>query len=102
MKKLSIVQKKQQAAVLAAVTALEQQALTELTGAVQSWFSFDYEAFPISLLVRVQFADEAALSAAQPELALWQKRFSGLMLKRGVILKDMRKHLVFTTLSPDD
>ncbi|MEH8019869.1 MULTISPECIES: hypothetical protein [Rheinheimera] len=102
MKKLSIVQKKQQQYVMSAVTALEQQALTELAGVVQCWFSFDYEAFPISLLARVQFAEQAALDAAQPQLALWQKRFSGLMLKRGVILKDMRKHLVFTTLSPDD
>ncbi|WP_372627506.1 hypothetical protein [Arsukibacterium sp.] len=102
MKKLSKVQLKQQALVLAAVTALEQQALQQLPGVVQCWFSLEYEAFPGSLLVRLQFSDDAALQAAQPQLLLWQKRFSGLMLKRGVVLKDMRKHLVFTCLSPDD
>lgn len=102
MKKLSAVQLKQQAAVLAAVETLEQQAIAELPGTVQGWFSLEYEAFPISLLVRLQFATEETLAAAQPQLLIWQKRFSGLMLKKGVILKDMRKHLVFTCLSPED
>lgn len=102
MKKLSAVQLKQQAAVLSAVEALEQQAITELAGAVQGWFSLEYEAFPISLLVRLQFNSEEALAGAQPQLLVWQKRFSGLMLKKGVILKDMRKHLVFTCMGPDD
>ena len=102
MKKLSAVQLKQQAAVLAAVEALEQQAMAELPGAVQGWFSLEYEAFPISLLVRLQFDTDDALTAAQPQLLVWQKRFSGLMLKKGVILKDMRKHLVFTCMGPED
>jgi hypothetical protein len=102
MKKLSVVQQKQQALVLAAVTALETLALAELPAAVQCWFSLEYEAFPGSLLVRVQFTDDAALEAAQPQLPAWQRRFSGLMLKRGVVLKDMRKHLVFTCMSPED
>ncbi|WP_337879505.1 hypothetical protein [Rheinheimera sp.] len=102
MKKLSAVQQKQQAAVMAAVTSLEQQALTELAGLVQCWFSLEYEAFPGSLLVRLQFSDDAALEQAQPQLLAWQKKFSGLMLKKGVVLKEMRKHLVMTTLGPDD
>ncbi|MDX1392222.1 MAG: hypothetical protein R3241_07575 [Rheinheimera sp.] len=102
MKKLSKVQQKQQAAVLDAVTALEQQALVELPGAVQCWFSLEYEAFPASILVRLQFAAQPYLDAAQPQLLTWQKRLSALMLKKGVVLKDMRKHLVFTLNSPDD
>lgn len=102
MKKLSKVQLKQQAAVLAAVTALEQQALTELPGTVQCWFSMEYEAFPGSLLVRVQLAEQAALDTAQPQLLVWQKRLSGLLLKKGIVLKDLRKHLVFTLSGPDD
>ena len=102
MKKLSAVQLKQQAAVLSAVETLEQQAIAELTGVIQGWFSLEYEAFPASLLVRLQFATEEALAEAQPQLLVWQKRFSGLMLKKGVILKDMRKHLVFTCMAPDD
>ncbi|MDX1678629.1 hypothetical protein [Arsukibacterium sp.] len=101
MKKLSKVQFKQQAAVLAAVTALEQQAKRELPAVVQGWFSLEYEAFPGSLLVRLQFTDSAALQLAQPQLLVWQKRFSALMLKKGVVLKDMRRHLVFTLNSPD-
>lgn len=102
MKKLSKVQLKQQAAVLDAVTTLEQQALAELPGAVQCWFSMEYEAFPLSLLVRLQFSEQVMLDAAQPQLLTWQRRLSGLMLKKGVVLKDMRKHLVFTLNSPDD
>lgn len=102
MKKLSKVQLKQQAAVMAAVTSLEQQALAELAGVVQAWFSMEYEAFPGSLLVRLQFAEQAQLEAAQPQLLLWQKRLSALMLKKGFVLKDLRKHLVFTLSGPED
>lgn len=102
MKKLSVVQLKQQAAVLDAVTKLEQQALLDLPGAVQCWFSLEYEDFPVSLLVRLQFTEQAMLDTAQPQLLVWQKRLSGLLLKKGIVLKDMRKHLVFTLSSPDD
>ncbi len=87
---------------MAAVTSLEQQALAELAGVVQAWFSMEYEAFPGSLLVRLQFAEQAQLEAAQPQLLLWQKRLSALMLKKGYVLKDLRKHLVFTLSGPDD
>lgn len=100
MKKLSAVQVKQQAHVLAAVTELEQLAQNELTGFVQGWFSMEYQNFPGSLLVRLQFTDDTSLTAAQPQLLLWQKRFSALMVKRGVILKDMRRHLVMTCEAP--
>ncbi|WP_240224489.1 hypothetical protein [Rheinheimera hassiensis] len=102
MKKLSVVQQKQQAAVLDAVTELEQQALVDLPGTVQCWFSLEYEAFPVSLLVRLQFTEQAMLDTAQPQLLAWQRRLSGLLLKKGIVLKDMRKHLVFTLNSPDD
>ena len=102
MKKLSKVQLKQQAAVLDAVTKLEQQALLDLPGVVQCWFSLEYEAFPVSLLVRLQFTEQVMLDAAQPQLLAWQKRLSGLLLKKGIVLKDMRKHLVFTLNSPDE
>lgn len=102
MKKLSVVQLKQQAAVLDAVTKLEQQALLELPCVVQCWFSLEYEAFPVSLLVRLQFTEQTMLDTAKPQLLVWQKRLSGLLLKKGIVLKDMRKHLVFTLSSPDD
>lgn len=102
MKKLSVVQLKQQAAVLAVVTQLEQQAQVVLAGVVQGWFSLEYEAFPLSLLVRLQFSDEEMLALAQPQLLDWQKKLSALLLKRGIVLKDMRKHLVFTCLGPDE
>ena len=101
MKKLSVVQLKQQAAVLAAVTQLEQQAQATLAGVMQGWFSLEYEAFPQSLLVRLQFSDEEMLALAQPQLLVWQKKLSALLLKRGIVLKDMRKHLVFTCQTPD-
>jgi len=87
---------------MAAVTSLEQQALAELAGVVQAWFSMEYEAFPGSLLVRLQFAEQAQLEAAQPQLLQWQKRLSALMLKKGYVIKDLRKHLVFTLSGPDD
>lgn len=102
MKKLSKVQLKQQAAVLEAVTALEQQALAGLPGTAQCWFSMEYEAFPGSLLVRLQFSGQPYLDQAQTQLLLWQKKLSALLLKKGIVLKDMRRHLVFTLSGPDD
>jgi len=101
MKKLSAVQLKQQQAVLAAVTALETQAKNELAGVVQCWFSLEYEAFPGSLLVRVQFNDADALNSATPQLLQWQQLNSRMLLKKGIVLKAMRNHLVFTCDVPD-
>ena len=102
MKKLSSVQLKQQALVFNIANAIEEQAREELQGMVQCWFDVQYHQFPGSLLLRFQFSDQAALLAAEPELKKWQKRLSGALLKKGVILKDMRRHLVFTLDGPED
>ncbi|MBH0033988.1 hypothetical protein I6F43_04630 [Pseudoalteromonas sp. NZS71_1] len=102
MKKLSAVQIKQQAVVLSTAEKLEEQGRTELPGMLQCWFDVEYHLFPSSLLLCFQFENEQALAAAEPDLLKWQKRLSGAMLKKGVILKDMRKHLVFTLKGPDD
>jgi len=102
MKKLSAVQIKQQALVLNTAEKLEEQGRAELPGMLQCWFDVEYHLFPSSLLLCFQFENEQALAAAEPNLLKWQKRLSGAMLKKGVILKDMRKHLVFTLKGPDD
>ncbi|MGO2013119.1 MAG: hypothetical protein ACTJH9_14645 [Pseudoalteromonas sp.] len=102
MKKLSKVQIKQQALVLNIADKLEEQARADIPGMVQCWFDVEYHLFPGSLLLCFQFKNEQALIAAEPELLKWQKRLSAAMLKKGVILKDMRKHLVFTIKGPDD
>lgn len=101
MKKLSAVQIKQQALVLNIADTLEKQGLAELPGMLQCWFDVQYHLFPGSLLLCFQFDKEQALAAAKPELLKWQKRLSAAMLKKGVVLKDMRKHLVFTLEAPD-
>lgn len=102
MKKLSKVQQKQQDLVLNVADTLEAQGRQELAGMLQCWFDVEYHLFPGSLLLCFQFEDQTALDAANPELLKWQKRLSAAMLKKGVILKDMRKHLVFTLKGPDD
>lgn len=102
MKKLSKVQLKQQALVMSVADQIEAEALAEIPGMVQCWFDVEYHLFPGSLLLCFQFEDDSALNAAQPELLKWQKKLSAMMLKKGVILKDMRKHLTFTLLGPDD
>lgn len=76
MKTLSSVQRKQQACVLSVADTLEQQGKEELQGLLQCWFDMQYHHFPDSLLLRFQFANKAALLAAQPELKKWQKRLS--------------------------
>ncbi|WP_077284644.1 hypothetical protein [Cognaticolwellia aestuarii] len=102
MKKLSAVQIKQQALVLDIANKLEEQGRAELPGMLQCWFDVEYHLFPSSLLLCFQFENEKNLDAAKPDLLKWQKRLSGAMLKKGVVLKNMRKHLVFTLETPDE
>jgi hypothetical protein len=102
MKKLSKVQLKQQALVLDVADKIEALGRADIPGMLQCWFDVEYHLFPGSLLMCFQFEDEQALAAAEPDILKWQKRLSGAMLKKGVILKDMRKHLIFTLKGPDD
>lgn len=102
MKKLSKVQLKQQAAVLSVANIIEKEAFEQLLGMQECWFDMDYDAFPGSLLVRFEFSSEAQVTAEKPNLLTWQKRLSGLLLKKGILLKDMKKHLVFTVQENDE
>ena len=102
MKTLSAVQRKQQALVFSVADKLEEQGRAELQGMVQCWFDVQYHQFPGSLLLRFQFETEEAMTAAESELRDWQRRLSASLLKKGVILKDKRRHLVFTTEGPED
>lgn len=102
MKKLSSVQLKQQALVFSVADSMEEQARKELQGMVQCWFDVQYHQFPGSLLLRFQFENADALAAAEPELNKWQRLLSAALLKKGVVLKDMRRHLVFTLDGPED
>lgn len=102
MKKLSKVQQKQQDLVMNTADMLEEQARAEIPGMVQCWFDVEYHLFPGSLLLCFQFENEQALASAEPDLLKWQKRLSAAMMKKGVILKNMRKHLVFTMKGPED
>jgi hypothetical protein len=101
MKKLSAVQLKQQALIFDVADRLEAMGQADIPGMLQCWFDVKYHEFPGSLLLRFQFEDEQALAAAKPDLLKWQKRLSAAMLKKGVVLKDMRRHLTFTTEGPD-
>ena len=101
MKKLSGVQLKQQALLFSVADQIEAQGREELQGMVQCWFDVEYHHFPGSILLRFQFENVQALSAAEPELKKWQKRLSAALLKKGVVLKDMRRHLVFTVDGPE-
>ncbi|MBQ4832075.1 hypothetical protein J8L70_02355 [Pseudoalteromonas sp. MMG010] len=102
MKKLSAVQVKQQALVLNIADKLEAQAIAEIPGMLQCWFDVEYHLFPGSLLLCFQFENEQALAAANPDLLKWQKRLSAALMKKGVVLKNMRKHLIFTLKGPED
>lgn len=102
MKKLSSVQRKQQAIVSDVCDTIEAQGRESLNGFVLCWFSVEYHQFPGSLLLRFQFDSEQSRAAAEPELKNWQKRLGAMLLKKGVVLRDMRRHLLFTTAGPED
>ncbi|WP_127019661.1 hypothetical protein [Rheinheimera mangrovi] len=103
-KKLSVVQLKQQANVLKSLEAVEELAMPLYPDFVGCWFSLEYEHFPGSLLVRCQFNSEAALAAAlEQKLDLYfQKQIHKQLFKCGILVKDIKRHVVLTTLSPDD
>ena len=102
MKKLSAVQLKQQALIFSVADTLEAQAREEIPGMLQCWFDVQYHQFPGSLLLRFQFENDTSLQAAESEIKKWQKRLSTALLKKGVILKDMRRHLIFTLDGPEE
>ncbi|WP_414828339.1 hypothetical protein [Alteromonas sp. H39] len=102
MKTLSAVQQKQQAIVFSVANRLEEQGREELDGLVQCWFDVQYHQFPGSLLLRFQFNNDDSLATAKPELKKWQRRLSAALLKKGVVLKDMRRHLIFTLEGPEN
>ena len=52
--------------------------------------------------VEFQFENEERLSEATPQLKVWQRKLSASLLKKGVILKQGRQHLIFTVESPED
>lgn len=103
-KKLSVVQLKQQANVLKSLEIVEQAAAALYADFVGCWFSMEFENFPGSLLVRCQFKSEAALAAAlEQKLDLYfQKQIHKQLFKCGILIKDIKKHVVLTTLSADD
>ncbi len=102
--KLRVAQQKQQANVLKSLEAVEQAATALYADFVGCWFSLEYENFPGSLLVRCQFNSEAALAAAlEQKLDLYfQKQIHKQLFKCGILVKDIKKHVVLTTLSADD
>jgi hypothetical protein len=103
-KKLSVVQLKQQANVLKSLEVVEQAAAALYADFVGCWFSLEFENFPGSLLVRCQFNSETALAAAQEQkLELYfQKQIHKQLFKCGILIKDIKKHVVLTTLSAED
>ncbi|SRR3990167_3383692 len=103
-KKLSVVQLKQQANVLKSLEAVEQAAAALCADFVGCWFSMEFESFPGSLLVRCQFNSEAALAVAlEQKLDLYfQKQIHKQLFKCGILIKDIKKHVVLTTLSAED
>jgi hypothetical protein len=103
-KKLSVVQLKQQANVLKSLETVEQAAMVLYPDFVGCWFSLEYENFPGSLLVRCQFNSGAALAQAQQQkLDLYfQKQIHKELFKRGILIKDIKRHVVLTTLSAED
>jgi hypothetical protein len=95
-KKLSVVQLKQQANVLKSLEVVEQAAAALYADFVGCWFSLEFENFPGSLLVRCQFNSETALAAAQ------EQKLELYLFKCGILIKDIKKHVVLTTLSAED
>jgi len=80
---------------LAAVKTINGLATEELTGFTNLEHSVQFDLFPGSLLVTCYFEDQAALEKNMSSEKVFQKKLQKLLLKQGIVLKDVKQNLKF-------
>jgi hypothetical protein len=80
---------------VAAIKTVNDQATEELTGFVKLEHTVQFDLFPGSLLVNCYFENQQQLESSMKLEKEYQKKLQKLLLKQGIVLKDMKQNLKF-------
>jgi hypothetical protein len=80
---------------VAAIKTVNDQATEELTGFVKLEHTVQFDLFPSSLLVNCYFENQQQLESSMKLEKEYQKKLQKLLLKQGIVLKDMKQNLKF-------
>ncbi len=80
---------------LGAIKTLNDQAAEELDGLTRLDHTVKFDLFPGSLLVNCHFESQAALEKNMNAEKEFQKKLQKLLLKQGIVLKDVKQNLKF-------
>ncbi|BCE02087.1 hypothetical protein [Marinicellulosiphila megalodicopiae] len=78
-----------------ALKILNEFACEELVGFKKLEHTVAFDLFPGSLLVTCYFEDQAALDNSKKDKKIIQKKLVSLLLKQGIVLKDVKQNLAF-------
>ncbi|MFT6261113.1 MAG: hypothetical protein ACJAYK_002227 [Crocinitomicaceae bacterium] len=80
---------------VAAIKTVNDQATEELTGFVKLEHTVQFDLFPGSLLVNCYFENQQQLESSMKLEKEYQKKLQKLLLKQGIVLKDVKQNLKF-------
>ena len=81
---------------LGALKTLSVFASEELSGFTKLEHTVAFDLFPGSLVVTCYFTDQDALDKNMCEQKTVQKKLQRLLLKQGIVLKDVKQNLIFS------
>lgn len=81
---------------LGALKTLNDFAAEELDGYTKLEHTVAFDLFPGSLLVTCYFEDQESLDKNMSEQKILQKKLQKLLLKQGIVLKDVKQNLIFS------
>lgn len=80
---------------VAVIKTVNDQASEELTGFVTLEHTVQFDLFPGSLLVNCYFENQQQLESSMKLEKEYQKKLQKLLLKQGIVLKDVKQNLKF-------
>lgn len=88
--------KKLNTKLLGAIKTLSDFADKELEGFIKLDHAVQFDLFPGSLVVTCYFESQAALDKNMSAQKKIQKKLQILLLKQGIVLKDVKQNLIFS------
>jgi hypothetical protein len=93
--KMSKTMRKMNDKLVAAIKTVNDQASEELTGFVKLEHTVQFDLFPGSLLVNCYFENQQQLESSMKLEKEYQKKLQKVLLKQGIVLKDVKQNLKF-------
>jgi hypothetical protein len=96
--KMSKTMRKMNAKLEGAIKKVNDLAIQELAGFSKLEHIVKFDLFPGSLLVTCYFESQQQLEVSMKLEKEYQKKLQKLLLKQGIVLKDVKQNLKFSTL----